>query len=224
MIRLILIVGFCAAFSVVADEKATNKVESSASTNTSMDSEQRLLAAFPQLLWSRAKLEFMFEKKDEIASALTAGANSDDQAFKLAKQIEIVFKKDDDFRIFTEGWKMSGRVHSNIVTFTKSTYTLSGITGEIHLLFEHDKLVSLSFWTDGSDADFAKLYQVLVRACNSPGERTVNGKDDSKINWMMAGSTNRYDVELSHKRWAAELERGMTIIVKQPTRENTPKK
>jgi hypothetical protein len=235
---LLLIVCFYAAFSVVADENAdektnTNKVENPKSLNTAtkkveMTAEQRLLAGFPQLLWSRTKLEFMFEKRAETASALAAGANSDDEAFKLAKQMEAVFKKGDNIKMFTEGWKMSGRIHSDTVNFSKPGYTLSGITGEIQLLFDRDKLISLSFCTDGSDADFAKLYQVLVRACNSSGARTINGKDDSEISWTIAGSTNRYDVQLSHKIWrlsnSVEVERGMTIFIKQPTRESAPKK
>jgi hypothetical protein len=157
-----------------------------------------------------------------IASALAAGANSDDEAFKWAKQTEVVFNKNDDIKMFTTGWKMSGRIHSDSVNFSKSSYTLSGITGEIQLLFDRDKLISLSFWTDGSDADFAKLYQVLIRACISPGERTINSKDDSQINWTIAGSTNRYDVQLSNKTWRlsnpVEVERGMTIFIKRPTR------
>lgn len=236
MKTFLLIVCFCAVSSAVADEKTiTNKVENPRSLDAvtnkvEMTAEQRLLAAFPQLLWSRTKLEFMFEKRTEMASSLAAGANSDDEAFKLAKGMEAVFKKDDDIKMFTEGWKMSGRMHSDTVNFSKPSYTLSGITGEIQLLFDRDKLISLSFWTDGSDADFAKLYQVLIRACSSAGERTINGKDDSEINWTIAGSTNRYDVQLSHKRWASklsnsvEVERGMTIFIKQPTRESAPKK
>jgi hypothetical protein len=201
----------------------TNNVENSISLNTSTDkvetvAEQQLLAAFPQLLWSRAKLEFMFENQAETESALAAGANSDDEAFKLAKKMETVFQKGDDVKMFTEGWKMSGQIHSDTVNFTKSGYTLSGITVEIQLLFNRDKLISLSFWTDGSDRDFANLYQVLVRACNSSGERTVSSTDDSQIDWTIVGGINRYDVELSHKIWrlsdSVEVERGMTIFIK----------
>jgi hypothetical protein len=234
MKTFLLVFCFCAAFSAVADEKTiTNKVENSKSLNTAtneveMTAEQRLLAAFPQLSWSRAKLEFSFEMQAEIASALAAGANSDDEAFKWAKQMEVVFNKDDDIKMFTKGWKMSGRIHSDTVNFSKPSYTLSGITGEIQLLFDRDKLISLSFWTDGSDADFAKLYQVLIHACISPGERTINSKDDSQINWTIAGSTTRYDVQLSNKIWklsnSVEVERGMTIFIKQPTRESAPKR
>jgi hypothetical protein len=104
MKTFLLIVYFCAAFSIFADERTiTNKVENSKSLNTAtnkeeMTGEQRLLAAFPQLSWSRAKLEFSFEMQAEIASALAAGANSDDEAFKWAKQMEAVFNKDDDIK------------------------------------------------------------------------------------------------------------------------------
>jgi hypothetical protein len=189
---------------------ATNKVDTAA--------EQQLLAAFPQLLWSRAKLEFGFEMRAEIGSALTTGANSDDEAFKWAKKMEAVFPKGDDTKMFTEGWKMSGQIHSDTVNFTKEGYTLSGITVEIQLLFYREKLISLSFWTDGSDRDFANLYQVLVRACNSPGQRTVSSKDDSQINWTIVGSANRYDIDLSKQIWilsdSVKVDRGMTIIIK----------
>jgi len=228
MKTFLLVCCFCAACSIFADEKIiTNKVENTKSPNTAtnkveMTAEQQLLAAFPQLSWSRAKLEFGFEMRAEIGSALTAGANSEDEAFKWAKKMEATFQKGEDRKMFTEGWKMSGRIHSDTVNFSKPDYTLLGITGEIQLLFDRDKLVSLSFWTDGSDADFAKLFQVLTRACGSPGERTSYGKDDSKIDWAIAGSANRYDVQLSHKIWrlskSVEAERGMTIIVKRPAR------
>jgi hypothetical protein len=234
MKAFLLILCFGAVFSAVADEKTiTNKVEKSKSLNTAtnkaeMTAEQRLLAAFPQLSWSRAKLEFGFEMRAEIGSALAAGANSDDEAFKWAKKMEAAFQKGDDRKMFTEGWKMSGRIHSDTVNFSKPSYTLSSITGEIQLLFDRDKLISLSFWTDGSDTDFAKLYQVLVRACNSPGQRTINGKDDSAINWFVLGGTNRYEIVFSHKIFrlsnSVEVERGMTIFIKHPTRESAPNK
>ncbi len=184
--------------------------------------EESLLAAFPQLLWSSTKLEFMFEKRAELGSALAAGANSDDQAVKLAKQMETMFADSDERKKFTEGWKITGKVHSETVNFSKPNFMLSGIIGGIELLFDRDKLTSLSFWTDGSDRDFANLYRILARACNSPGERTIEGKDDSKINWTVVGSTNRYDVIFSSKKWeskvsnSVEVERGMTVFIKHP--------
>jgi hypothetical protein len=235
MKTFLLIVCFCTAFSAVADEKTiTNKVENSESLNTAtnimeMTVEQRLLTAFPQLSWSRAKLEFSFEMQAEIASALAVGANSEDEAFKWAKKKETMFKKDDDIKMFTKGWKLTGRIHSETVYFSKSVYTLSGITGEIGLLFDRGNLIHISFYTDGSDTDFSKLYQVLIRACNSPGQRVINGKDDSEIDWTVLGSTNRYDIQLSHNKSinklnnSTEVVRGVTIFVKRPTRESAPK-
>ena len=184
-------------------------------TNAEIAAERDLLAAFPQLSWSRAKLEFIFEKKAELGSSVASGANTGDAAFKLAKEMEPTFKNREEIKTFTEGWKMTGKLHSKTVDFTKAKYTLSGITGEIDMLFNENALISLSFWTDGSDTDFASLYKMLVRACHTPGERTTSGKDDSEIKWSIVGSPKSYEVKLSHRRWgkSGELERGMTIFV-----------
>jgi hypothetical protein len=224
MKMLTLTAYFCIVVFGAADEQLlTNKAGTSASVNGATNQpgktpEERLLAVFPQLLWTRTKLEFMFEQRAKMALALEAGANSDDEALKLAKDMKSVFTKDDDVKMFTEGWKMSGRVHSETVNFSKTNYTLAGIAGENQLLFDRAALISFSLWTDGSDTDFAKLYQVLIRACGSSGDRTIRDKNWSEINWTITGRTNRYNIQLSHRKWenSGESERGMTIFVKHP--------
>jgi hypothetical protein len=163
-------------------------------------------------------LELIFQIRAQTETALLAGTTAEEQAWKAAKQMEGVYKDSAERKCFTEGWKMSGRIHQTTVNFSKKNYALSGISGELQLLYSDDKLISLSFWTDGSDADFAKLYRVLVAACNSTGKREVQDKNDSKVKWVVVGNTFRYDIELSHRRWgnSGELERGMSIDIKHP--------
>jgi len=214
---------FAAAAEKTTSNAVANPKASAATTNEVAETaEQRLTTFFPQLSWARRKLEFVFEKRAGIAPPLAAGGNSDAEALKLAKEMESVFREDGDVKMFTEGWKMSGRVHSQTVNYSKPNYTLAGIVGEIQLLYDRDTMISFSFWTDGSDTDFAKLYKVLVGACSSPGQRVINGKDDSEIKWTVLGGTNHYDIVLSHSRFqnklenAVVLERGMTIFIKHP--------
>ena len=176
--------------------------------------EQSLLAGFPHLLWPRKKLEFMFIQQEKATSALLAGASSDDVAFMVAKEMVKVFDKGEDRKVFTEGWKMTGRLESQSAAFTKVNYTLSGITGEIEMLYDGDRLISFSFYTDGNDAAYARLYQLLVRACSSPGRRTLDDKENGKVEWTIAGNANSYEVQMSQRRFKSELERGVTIFVK----------
>jgi hypothetical protein len=173
------------------------------------DSEEKLLQAFPQLLWSRTNLEFMFEARAKIYAGLQAGESSDALAVKMAAEMEKRFPSSEDQKRFTEGWKMSGKIHEQTSNFSKAACMLNGIPFETELLFYGSRLSTLSFWTD-NDKDFAALYALLVGACGSPGDRHVSGKLDAQINWTILGGAQRYDVELSRR----DDERGVTFAMK----------
>jgi hypothetical protein len=178
--------------------------------------EQDLLARFPQLHWSRAKVEFQFAMKADIRAGLEAGANSDALAFKWAKQMEPLFKSEPERQFFTEGWKMTGRINGQSVNFSRKGYNIMGIPGDLELLYTDDNLLSMSFWVAGSDSVLAALYRPITNACHGPGEHTIWEKDHGKITWKVPGATKRYVVELDNDNSKpSEPERSLIIWIKR---------
>jgi hypothetical protein len=196
-----------------ADDTAPTKEQKPAAGATV---EQSLIAALPPLLWSRAKLEFMFEKRAELSTSLAKGADSDAEAGKMAAQMASLFSSPAERKLFTEGWKMVGKVHSDTVNFSKPGCSLAGATGRIELLFDRERLVSLSFWAD-TDLDLTKLNSAIVHAVGSAGTLTVKGKDASELKWEVSGS-NHYEIILERDSSdPTETVRGLTIFIKHPS-------
>ena len=174
--------------------------------------ESALLASFPQLLWSRAKLEFNFELRAGIQSAIEAGSSSEAEAFKWAKRMESTFSDRKEREFFMNGWKMTGRVHSNSVTFSTRAYKPWGVDSEVELLFDRQKLIALNIYAV-ADAGCTKLYQVLTKSCGAPSKRSVTSATEYQFKWMISG-TNHYEAILDSRRFKSEVERGLTVFVK----------
>jgi hypothetical protein len=191
--RMLFVLALLAVTTATSSAEDTNAT--TPPTNVTVSSEDRLLRAFPQLKWSRAKLEFMFAQKAKIATALQAGGTIEQEGLNLAKETDKIFPNEQERKTFTDGWVMSGTIHGKDATFSKKASPLLGLPGfgELQLLYEEDRLVSVIFYTDGSDFDFSELYKMLVAACGADGRREVRSKNDSKIRWEVSGNTHSYD-------------------------------
>jgi hypothetical protein len=198
----------CLAAAVALLVATIASAQQPSATNSVRTAEDRLLGAFPELLWSRSDLEFIFEKRAEVRVTLEAGGNQDAAALKLAKDLERRFTSPEKIRVFTDGWKMSGKLHQSTVNFSKDSYAHASIPCEAQVLFDGQKLISLGLWVKG-DKEFAALYRALVEACGSSGEREVSGKNDAQIKWSIPG-TNTYQIVLSRR----DDERGVDFSIK----------
>ena len=128
----------------------------------------------------------------------------------LAKIPQLLAKRDD---LVKQGWAKPGQqTDKKTIHFGKPDYSFAGVSGEVGFLYEGDSLAYFSFYTNGSDEDFSRLYQFLCKTLNSNGTRSGDS-DSSKIKWEVSGKSIKYEITLTHQKFGTKIERGFDVIL-----------
>jgi hypothetical protein len=152
-------------------------------------------------------------------------ANADGKTL-LAAIPELEWTQD---YMIANGWMKPGQIVSKkAMMFSKTNYTLLGVTGEIIFNFNDTKQFprsGYSLWlcfelkdaavgSTKGDGDFVSLYKALAKICTSPEQRRgLPDRSRSRIEWTEIGATNQYSISLDRRVRGDVVERCLEIYV-----------